>query len=103
MNYKEWFQKTCARFMLSADEVDLLLVNQSGRIPDPDAEVDVALAQRALFEEVGTLLPMYDVSEGGYSLHWNWNALQMWYRMMAKKFNLDDVTKPKIRNRSNLW
>ena len=48
MTYKEWMSKTAAKFQLTADEVDLILCNQSQLIPDPDANVDVRTAKKAL-------------------------------------------------------
>lgn len=56
MTYKEWITKTVGKFQLSADDVDLILCNQSGLIPDPDAPVDVRKAKTAICREFTTLI-----------------------------------------------
>lgn len=61
MTYKEWITKTVGKFQLSADDVDLILCNQSGLIPDPDAPVDVRKAKTAICREFTTLIPLANI------------------------------------------
>lgn len=68
MTYKEWITKTVGKFQLSADDVDLILCNQSGLIPDPDAPVDVRKAKTAICREFTTLIPLANIGEGGIPL-----------------------------------
>lgn len=108
MTYKEWITTTTARFNLGANDVELILVNQSVLIPDPEATVDVDTAKRALVNEFATLIPMANITEGGFSLSWNWQAIKAWYNLTCKQvgvesINLEAKPAPKIRNRSNIW
>lgn len=103
MTYKEWMSKTAAKFQLTADEVDLILCNQSQLIPDPDANVDVRTAKKAFCLEFATLIPMADISEGGYSISWNWEAIKFWYNGTCAEVGLVPFGKPKVRNKSNIW
>lgn len=100
MTYKEWMSAMGARFSISGTDVDLILVNQG---LNPEEEADVTKAKTALCKEFSLVLPMANVSEGGYSLSWNMEAVKMWYRQMVAELGLPDATAPKIRNRSNVW
>lgn len=95
--------KTGARFQLSADDIDLVLTNRADLIPDADAVVDVTTAKTALCKEFASVIPLANVSEGGYSITWNWDALKLWYSQTCAELGLPDVTKPQIRNKSFVW
>lgn len=103
MTYKEWFNLTGTRFGISEAETGLILANQAGRIPDPDAPLDVTTAKRALCAEFASVIPMANVSEGGYSVSWNWEAVKFWYTHTCSELGLTPAGTPKVRNRSNLW
>ena len=83
--------------------MDLMLANQQGAIPDPDAEVVVTTAKRALCAEFGSIIPLANVSEGGYSVSWNWEAIKFWYNQTCSELGITPMTTPKVRNRSNRW
>lgn len=102
MTYKEWITKTVGKFQLSADDVDLILCNQSGLIPDPDAPVDVRKAKTAICREFTTLIPLANIGEGGYSISWNWDAIKLWYNATCTELGITPAGKPKIRNKSNV-
>ena len=103
MTYKEWITKTVGKFQLSADDVDLILCNQSGLIPAPDAPVDVRKAKTAICREFTTLIPLANIGEGGYSISWNWDASKLWYNATCTELGITPAGKPKIRNNSNVW
>ncbi len=103
MTYKEWMTKTAAKFQLNADDVELLLCNQSELIPDPSANVDVRTAKKALCLEFATVIPMANIGEGGYSISWNWEAIKFWYNVTCAEVGLVPVGRPRIRNRSDIW
>ena len=48
---------------------------------------------------------MQNVSEGGYSISWNVDAVKLYYNALCTELKLDNVlfSRPKIRNRSNIW
>ena len=103
MTYKEWFSRTVSRFGVVGGDVDLMLANQQDAIPDPDAEVDTTTAKRALCKEFGSIIPLANVSEGGYSVSWNWEAIKFWYNQTCSELGITPMTTPKVRNRSNRW
>lgn len=103
MTYKEWFSRTVSRFGVEGGDVDLMLANQQGTIPEPDAEVDTTTAKRALCKEFGSIIPLVNVSEGGYSVSWNWEAIKFWYNQTCSELGITPITTPKVRNRSNRW
>ena len=103
MTYKEWITATAAKFQVSPADVDLILINQSGLIPEPDTQVDVRIAKTALCLEFANLIPLYDISEGGYSISWKWEAIKLWYNQICAELGIVPVDKPKIRDRSNRW
>lgn len=103
MTYKEYITKTVAKFQVGADDVDLILLNQSALIPDPEAEVNTKVAKTAICKEIATLIPLANISEGGYSISWNWDALKLWYNATCAELGLSNASKPKIRNKSNVW
>ena len=94
---------TGARFQLTEADVDLIILNRADLIPDPDAAVDATTAKTALCKEFASIIPLANVSEGGYSITWNWDALKLWYSQTCAELGLQDVTKPQIRNKSFVW
>lgn len=95
--------RTVSRFGVEGGDVDLMLANQQDAIPDPDAEVDTTTAKRALCKEFGSIIPLANVSEGGYSVSWNWEAIKFWYNQTCSELGITPMTTPKVRNRSNRW
>ena len=103
MTYKEWITATVAKFQVLPADVDLILTNQSELIPEPDTQVDVRIAKTALCLEFANLIPLMNISEGGYSITWNWDAIKLWYNQICAELGIVPVDKPKIRDRSNRW
>lgn len=93
-----------SRFNASEQDAVLILVNQQGIIPYPDDDVNITTAKRALCNELASIIPMASsVSEGGYSVTWNMEAVKMYYSALCEELGIASVLKPRIRNRSNLW
>lgn len=108
MTYREWITATIARFNMTSADVDMILANQKSAIPSPDGEVDSRIAKTALVREFATILPLYNISEGGFSIAWNWQALKAWYYITAREVGIDPIDldakpQPKIRDKSNIW
>lgn len=103
MTYKEWFGTVGARFGMTESDIDVVLVNQQEMISDPEATVDVLKAKTALCKEFASVIPLANVTEGGYSVSWNMEAVKMWYKQTSRELGLADISTPGIRNRSNLW
>lgn len=103
MTYKEWFTATGRRFGIEGGDVDLILANQIDLIPDENAQVDPTTAKTALVKEFASVIPLANVSEGGYAVSWNWEAIKFWYETTCGELGLTPANKPKVRNRSNRW
>lgn len=108
MTYREWMTATLARFNITETDVDLILANQAGAIPDPSMEANTITAKTALVREFANIIPLHNISEGGFSISWNWPALKAWYYLTAREVGLEPIDldakpRPKIRNRSNVW
>lgn len=91
---------------VSEDDIDILLLK--GGL-NPDAEVDVRQADTAIYTRISVLLKsmMQNISEGGYSVSWNMEAVKLFYTSLCTELGVENVletaAKPKIRNRSNYW
>jgi hypothetical protein len=103
MTYREWMTKTIARFGAEAADAGLILTNQGRLIPDPDTEVDVTKAKTALCLEVASIIPLANISEGGYSISWNMEAVKLWYGIACEELGLPSAGRPKVRNKSYVW
>ena len=103
MTYREWMTSTANRFGIGAGDVELILCNRAELIPDPDAAVNPTVAKRALIAEFAAVIPLANVSEGGYSVSWNWEAIKFWYNQTCDELGITPQGKPKVRNRSNRW
>lgn len=102
MTYVEWFKSTTSRFNISQDDIDLIIVNQ-GLEDQAHDDVDVIKAKTALCHELATIIPLANVSEGGYSISWNMEALKLWYQQTCSELGIVPASTPKVRNRSNKW
>lgn len=108
MTYKEWMTRTLARFNMTVDDAELILASQTNIIPDPEEPVNAETAKKALVLEFSSILPLHNVSEGGFSISWKWEALKAWYYLTAREVGIDPVDldakpAPKIRNKSSIW
>lgn len=99
---KEYLTKTLSRFNITEDDVELILADTGLEGDDP---LDVRACKLAMYRSMSSILPAANISEGGYSISWNMEALRMWYRALCKELGVEDVLtpKPKVRNKSNLW
>lgn len=98
MTYNEWFKAMGARFNMTDSDISLVLCNQHARIPNPNDTVDVAVAKRALCDEFTTIIPLMNVSEGGFSISWNMEAIKLWHKETCKQLGIQDAFKPKVKS-----
>lgn len=87
MNYKEYLAATLSRFNLSDADIDLIIINQGLE----GGELDVKTAKMAIFKEFSLILPLANISEGGFSISWNIDALKMWYSQLANDLGEVDL------------
>lgn len=103
MTYKDWTTRTVAKFELTKEDVELMLFNQKALIPNPDAEAVVSIAKKALCYEFATLIPLSNISEGGYSVSWNFDAVKLWYNATCREVGLQPIGTPKVKSRGGIW
>lgn len=89
---------------LSPDDIEIIMVKAG---IDGDGVADVTSCDMAVYNRFSVILGAitHNVSEGGYSISWNMDAVKMYYTALANELGMDNVlvSKPKVRNRSNMW
>ncbi len=104
MTNKEYLTKSLNGLNLSEDDIDIILVK--GGL-DADAIADVAACDGSVYNRMSVILKgmTQNVSEGGYSLSWNIEAVKLYYAALCNELGKENVlvARPKVRNRSNVW
>lgn len=100
---REYLLKALAKFNVSEDDVDLILLESPEILPD--ATPDVTGCKLAIHKAMSVILPLANIGESGYSVSWNIEALKMWYTSLCAELGKENLIsgRPKIRDRSNLW
>ena len=104
MTNKEYLTKALNGLNVSEDDIDIILV-KSGLIADDVA--DVRGCDMAVYNRMSVVLKgmSQNISEGGYSISWNIEAVKMYYSALCNELGKENVlvARPKVRNRSNFW
>lgn len=101
---KQYLTKSLNGLNVSEDDIDVILLKSD---LDGDAIVDVQACDKAVHKRMSVILKgtMQNVSEGGYSISWNMEAVKLFYAALCNELGLENVLvgRPKVRNRSNYW
>lgn len=101
---KEYLSKSLGNLNMSEDDIDVILLKAG---MDADTPADIAGCDLAAYNRFSVVLAAMtqNVSEGGYSISWNIEAVKLWYNAICRELGKENVleAKPKIRNRSNFW
>ena len=104
MTNKEYLTKSLNGLNISEDDIDIILLK--GGL-EADGVVDTTACDNAVYKRMSVLLKgmMQNVSEGGYSVSWNMDAVKLYYNALCNELGKENVLvgRPKIRNRSNIW
>lgn len=104
MTNKEYLTKALTRLNVSEEDVDLILL-KSGL--DADSAVDIGACDMATYRRFSIILKAatQNVSEGGYSISWNMEAVKSYYNALCTELGTVNVlfARPKIRDKSNIW
>lgn len=104
MTNKQYISKSLNGLNVSEDDIDIILV-KSGIEGDSDADVETC--DKAVHKRFSVVLKgmTQNVSEGGYSISWNMDAVKLYYNALCNEYGLENVlnTRPVIRDRSNMW
>ena len=104
MTNKEYLTKLLSGLNVSEDDIDIILL-KSGL----NAEDDVAFqdCDKAVYNRMSVILKgtTQNISEGGYSISWNMEAVKLFYNSLCNELGLENalVGRPKVRNRSDVW
>lgn len=104
MTNKEYLNKSLNGLNLSQDDIDIVLMK--GGL-EADEKADTRACDEAVYKRMSVILKgmMQNVSEGGYSISWNMDAVKMYYAALCNELGKENVlvARPKVRNRSNIW
>ena len=96
---RDYLSKTLAKFGLTDDDVDIIVAEN----PELNGSLDIKACKVAMHKSFSAILPLANVSEGGYSQSWNMEAVKLWYKSLCSELGKPNALKPQIRNRSNYW
>lgn len=101
---KDYLIKSLDRFDVDEDMMDIILLKAG---IDPESKVDVDACDRAVFGGLSIIVASttQNISEGGYSISWNMEAVKAYLSSLARELGEEDPFKivPKIVDRSNIW
>lgn len=104
MTNKEYLTKALHGLNLEENDIDIILVKAG---LNADDAVDTRACDNAVYNRMSVILKgtLQNVSEGGFSLSWNMDAVKLYYMALCNELGKDNVlvSRPKIRNRSNVW
>ena len=104
MTNKQYLTKALSGLNVTEDDIEIILVKSE---LDADADVDVRGCDMATYNRMSALFKgvMQNVSEGGYSISWNMDAVKLYYNALCSELGMENVllARPKVRSRSHLW
>ncbi|MFJ1431953.1 DUF6706 family protein [Capnocytophaga canimorsus] len=104
MTNKEYLTKLLSGLNISEDDIDIILLKSNLQT---DGEAQVSVCDNAVYNRMSVVLKstLQNVSESGYSISWNMEAVKVFYQSLCNELGKPNVlfNKPKLRNRSNIW
>lgn len=105
MTYKEYISNELSDLYMSPGKISNLLedIKQREQI-NPDDEVDVSVAKRALYNSFSAILPKANISEGKFSISWLTENILTWYSLLANELGLPNVLEDNtIKDYTPFW
>ncbi len=96
----EYFLAVLSRFDVTQTDIDVMLL-EAGLTGS--ASVDVTACKTAIYNGLTKMLPLANVSEGGYSFSGNMEAIKWYYNQLCRELGESNVLQPEIRNNTNIW
>lgn len=104
MTNKQYLTTTLNGLNVSADDIEIIMLKAG---IDADADADAGSCDNAVYNRMSVVLKgmTQNVSEGGYSVSWNMDAVKIFYNALCNELGKENVlfSRPKIRNKSNVW
>ena len=104
MTNKQYLTTTLNGLNVSESDIDIILLKAG---IDADADADAGSCDNAVYNRMSVVLKgmTQNVSEGGYSVSWNMDAVKMFYNALCNELGKETVlfSRPKIRNKPKVW
>lgn len=104
MTNKEYITKVLGGLNVSDADIDIILLKSA---LDGDAQANAKACDMAIYRRMSAVIKgmTQNVSEGGYSISWNMDAVKLFYAALCNELGVENVLvgRPKVRNRSNMW
>lgn len=105
MTNKEYITKTLDGLNITDDDIEIIMLKAN--IDGNGTMNDTHVCDMAIYNRMSIVIKpmMQNVSEGGYSVSWNMDAVKLFYTALCNELGVENVlmSRPKIRNRSNFW
>lgn len=105
MTNKEYLSKSLNGLNVSSDDIDVIMAKAG--LDGNAVMTDTKACDNAVYQRFSVVLKgmTQNVSEGGYSISWNIEAVKMFYNALCNELGKENVLvgKPKVRNASNWW
>lgn len=104
MTNQEYILQSLSAFGVSPEQADFILMKAQ---INPGGDVDFSNTKAldaAIYYQVPLMAAgMADITEGGYSIKWNMEALRAWMKVLASSLGLSDPFAAKVVNKSYVW
>lgn len=102
MTNKGYMTAVLGRFNADSALISVILDRQELKADD---KVDYRAADLAMYNEISLLIGgVSSVSESGFSMSWDSDALRQWYSLLAKQLGKENVlAENRITDESDLW
>lgn len=100
MTNTEYITYTLSRFNVTSEDVSFILFEAD---LTGSASADKEACKKAIYDRFSVVLPLANVSEGGYNVSWNMDAVNAFYSQLCNELGKVNVLKPKFYNRTNIW
>lgn len=101
-NNRAYLTIKLGKFGLSEDDIDMIFVENPSL---SEEELNVDSCKLAIYNSMSNLLPLANISEGGYSVSLNIEALTAYFASLSNELGLVNPlsSTPVIRDRSDYW
>lgn len=104
MTNKEYIEISLDGLNVSDGDIEIIMAKAN---IEPTDTCDTHACDVAIYNRMSIVIKsvMQNVTEGGYSISWNMDAVKIWYTALCNELGVENVlmSRPKVRNRSNMW
>ena len=104
MTNQQYITKSLDGLNVSGDDIEIIMAKANINAEDT---ADAAACDMAIYNRFSIVLKAatQNVSEGGYSVSWNIEAVKMFYNALCVELGQENVldSQPVIRDCSNIW